>query len=244
MDSSPRWFGMTPMTTGCVVVCSQRRKLADRHLLLPFPPTRAGGSGMTPWCVILVCSWRRILADSHSLPFPWTLSFHRRWCPSASHHPLTFIFLPARTFPLPFPFLSLGLSLRRPWCPSASHHCFPFHSLVRLCRQSPWTCPVSLLHVERGRGVSCLRVKINVWSPWHQTRDIYGNKKIPSYFPWVSAENCTRISWTCEVQSYILPFTNTHYLPILSFNPKTTGISLDLLENEPHSGACVPSHDV
>ena len=103
---------------------------------------------MTPWCVVLVCSWRRLLADRHSLPFPWTLSLHRRWCPSASHHPLTFLFLPALTFPLRSPFLTLGLSLRRPQCPSASPHSFPSHSLGRLCQRSPRTCPVSLLRVE------------------------------------------------------------------------------------------------
>ena len=57
-----------------------------------------GDLGMTPWCDDLVCSWRRLLADRHSLPFPWTLSLHRRWCPSASHHPLTFLFLLALTF--------------------------------------------------------------------------------------------------------------------------------------------------
>ena len=51
----------------------------------------AGDFGMTPWCDDLVCSWRRLLADRHSLPFPWTLSLHRQWCPSASHHPLTFL---------------------------------------------------------------------------------------------------------------------------------------------------------
>ena len=45
-----------------------------------------GGFGITPWCDDLVCSWRRLLADCHSLPFPWTLSLHRRLCPSASHH--------------------------------------------------------------------------------------------------------------------------------------------------------------
>ena len=72
---------------------------------------------MTPWCDHLVCSWRRLLADRHSLPFPWTLSLRRRWCPSACHHPLTFLFLLALTFPLPSPFPSLGLSLRRPQCP-------------------------------------------------------------------------------------------------------------------------------
>ena len=77
-----------------------------------------GGVGMTPWCVDLVCSWRPLLADRHSLPFPRTLSLHRRWGPSASHHPVTFLFLPALTVPLPCPFLSLGLSLCRPRCPS------------------------------------------------------------------------------------------------------------------------------
>ena len=107
-----------------------------------------GGFGMTPWCDDLVCSWRRLLADRHSLPFPWTLSLHRRWCPSASHHPLTFLFLLALTFPLPSPFPSLGLSLRRPPCPSASPHSFPSLSLGRLCQRSPRTCPVSLLCVE------------------------------------------------------------------------------------------------
>ena len=94
-----------------------------------------GGFGMTPWCDDLVCSWRRLLADRHSLPFPWTLSLHRRWFPSASHHPLTFLFLLALTFPLPSPFPSLGLSLRRPPCPSASPHSFPSLSLGRLCQQ-------------------------------------------------------------------------------------------------------------
>ena len=103
---------------------------------------------MTPWCDDLVCSWRRLLADRHSLPFPWTLSLHRRWCPSASHHPLTFLFLLALTFPLPSPFPSLGLSLCRPPCPSASPHSFPSLSLGRLCQRSPRTCPVSLLCVE------------------------------------------------------------------------------------------------
>ena len=69
-----------------------------------------GGFGMMPWCVVLVCSGRRLLADRHSLPFPWTLSLHRRWCPSASHHPLTFLFLhalpslsPSPSLPLAFP---------------------------------------------------------------------------------------------------------------------------------------------
>ena len=63
---------------------------------------------MTPWCDDVVCSWRRLPANRHSLPFPWTLSLHRQWCPSASHRPVRFLFLPALTFPLYFPFLSLG----------------------------------------------------------------------------------------------------------------------------------------
>ena len=120
-------------------------------LLCPSATPRSnpkGGFGMTPWCDDLVCSWRRLLADRHSLPFPWTLSLHRRWCPSRSHHPLTFLFLLALTFPLPSPFPSLGLSLCRPPCPSASPHSFPSLSLGRLCQRSPRTCPVSLLCVE------------------------------------------------------------------------------------------------
>ena len=129
-----------PTPTACRVPGRGRRVGSRRRA--------EGGFGMTPWCDDLVCSWRRLLADRHSLPFPWTLSLHRRWCPSASHHPLTFLFLHALTFALPFPSPSLGLSLRRPQCPSASHHSFPSHSLGRLCQRSPRTCPVSLLCVE------------------------------------------------------------------------------------------------
>ena len=116
-------------------------------------PSRGGysGFGMTPWCFVRVCSWRRLLADRDSLPFPWTLSLHRRWCPSTSHHPWTFLFLLALTVPLPVPFPSLGLSLRMPWCPSAFQHSFPFHSLRRLCRRSPRTSPVSLLRIQSTR---------------------------------------------------------------------------------------------
>ena len=91
---------------------------------------------MTPWCDDLVCSWRRLLADRHSPPFPWTLSLHRRLCPSASRHPLTFLFLLALTFPLPSPFPSPGLSFCRPPCPSASPHSFPSLSLGRLCQRT------------------------------------------------------------------------------------------------------------
>ena len=138
---------------------SDRSQIRHGWGLQPLPPAPTifaaprgrglgGGFGMTPWCDDLVCSWRRLLADRHSLPFPWTLSLHRRWCPSASHHPLTFLFLLALTFPLPSPFPSLGLSLRRPPCPSASPHSFPSLSLGRLCQRSPRTYPVSLLCVE------------------------------------------------------------------------------------------------
>ena len=125
---------------------------------------------MTPWCDDLVCSWRRLLADRHSLPFPWTLSLHRRWCPSASHHPLTVLFLRALTFPLPFPFPSLGLSLRRPQCPSASPPSFPSHSLGRLCQRSPRTCPVSLLCVEstqrKANAFAVGQVRPSTWPTW------------------------------------------------------------------------------
>ena len=70
---------------------------------------------MSPFYIVLV-----------SLPLdPWTHFFYRRWCPSASHHPVSFLFLLAQSFPLYFPFLSLG----------------------RLCQQSPLTFPVSLLCV-------------------------------------------------------------------------------------------------
>ena len=69
-----------------------------------------------------MCLWNDPVSDECIQDFPWTLSLHRRWCPSASHHPLTFLFLLALTFPLPSPFLSLGLSLCRPPCPSASPH--------------------------------------------------------------------------------------------------------------------------
>ena len=99
---------------------------------------------MSPLCIVLICSWWRLLADCHLSPFPWTLSW--RWCPSASQHPATFLFLHALSFPLYFTFLSLRLSLHRWWCPSASYPVsflfllvqsfplyFSFSSLGRLC---------------------------------------------------------------------------------------------------------------
>ena len=65
-----------------------------------------GGFGMLPWCNVLVCSRRRLLAYRRSRPFPWTLSLQKRWCPLASHHPVSFLFLFCPIFPslLPFPF--------------------------------------------------------------------------------------------------------------------------------------------
>ena len=117
------------------------------------------GGGGSPWCVALVCSWRRLLADRHSLPFPWTFSPHRPWCPSTSQHLVSFLFFLALSPPLYFPFLSLGLSLHRPWCPSACHHpvsflfllaqSFPLHftflSLGRLANEPPhFPCFTSL----------------------------------------------------------------------------------------------------
>ena len=69
---------------------------------------------MSPWRVALVCSGRRQLADRH---------FRRRWCPSASHRPVPFLFPLGLSCPLYLPFLSLG----------------------RLCQRSPRTFPVSLL---------------------------------------------------------------------------------------------------
>ena len=93
---------------------------------------RGGGGGTTPWCV-LVCSWLHQLADRHLLPFPWTLSLHRRWCPSTPHRPVSNLSLRGLIFPLYVSFLSLG----------------------RLCQRSPQTFPVSLLWVgstQRGGG--------------------------------------------------------------------------------------------
>ena len=153
LEPQKRWFQQT--TQEC-------ENTGSACLDKPVLGQGGGGFGMTPWCVVLVCSWRRLLADRHSLPFPWTLSLRRRWCPSASHHPLTFLFLLALTIPLPSPFPSLGLSLRRPQCPSASPHSFPSLSLGQLCQRSPRTrgghkpgagCPPhSVIASSRGTG--------------------------------------------------------------------------------------------
>ena len=64
-----------------------------------------GGGGMSPWCIVLAA----LIGRSPFAALP-TLSLHRRWCPSASHQPVSFLFLLALSFPLYFPFLSFGLS--------------------------------------------------------------------------------------------------------------------------------------
>ena len=73
----------------------------------PFHCSPGGlGVGMTRWCV-LVGSRRRQSADGHSLPFPWPLSLHRRWCPSASHRPLSCLSPVGLSFSVGVPLLSL-----------------------------------------------------------------------------------------------------------------------------------------
>ena len=96
LSTSPRL--RTPLAHGGRAACGRGRSAPIQPTVSnppgPDPNPKApvksvvggGGGGMTPRCDDLVCSWRRLLADRHSLPFPWTLSLHRRWCPSASHH--------------------------------------------------------------------------------------------------------------------------------------------------------------
>ena len=141
MQKSPRHLERST----CLYVSFSCSEPTDQRVDRAVACSGSAGFGMTPWCIVVVYSWRRLLADRHSLPFPWTLSLQRRWCPSASHHPVTFLFPLALSFPLYFPFLSFGLSLHRPWCPSTSYHPFPLHSIGRLCQWRPRTCPFSLL---------------------------------------------------------------------------------------------------
>ena len=61
--------------------------------VLVVSPGGGGGLACRLWCIVLICSWRRLLAYRHSLPFPWSLSLHRRWCPSACPHPVSFLIL-------------------------------------------------------------------------------------------------------------------------------------------------------
>ena len=86
------------------------------------------------WHDAMVC-WSRLqlAAPTGRSPFaalPLDPIPHRRWFPLASHHPVTFLFLPVLTFPLYIPFLSLVLSLHRPWCPSASPRPVSFSFLL------------------------------------------------------------------------------------------------------------------
>ena len=115
-----------PYCACTVVVATSPGELRGDRL-----PWMGGGGrvGMSPWCIVLVCSRQRLLADHHSLPFPWTLSLYRRWYPSATHRPVSFLPPLGLSFPLYFPFLSLG----------------------RLCQRSPRTFPVSLLCVRSTR---------------------------------------------------------------------------------------------
>ena len=64
-----------------------------------------------PPFIALAVPAQRPLAARHLLPFPWTLSLHRRWCPSASHRPVSFLSLlglPSPLFPFPFPWEDEG----------------------------------------------------------------------------------------------------------------------------------------
>ena len=137
---------------------------------LGFQGLQPGGAGrQLPCCALpcegfwhdamVCCSRLQLAAPTGQLPFaafPWTLSLRRRWCPSASHHPVTFLFLLALAFPLYFPSLSLGLSLHRPWCPSASHHSFPSFPLVGCANGADLPCFTSLCRVHTEEG-TCLR---------------------------------------------------------------------------------------
>ena len=134
------------------------------------PQSKRGGFGMTPWCVVLICSWRRLLADRHSLPFPWTLSLHKRWCPLTTLRPSSSS-LPclslstSLSFPLAFP--SIGGGAHRPLttlCPSSSS--LPNPSLSTSlsfplvgCANGATGLPVSLLSVgSTQRRVTALAV--------------------------------------------------------------------------------------
>ena len=136
---------------------------------------------MSPWRVVLVCSWRRLLDDHHSLPFPWTLSLRRRWCPSASHHPVSFLFLLAQSFSLHFPLVSLG----------------------RLCQRSPRTFPVLLLCVEstqrrhgRGGGGGTFQ---SCWEQFSATRTL------PARGPGLGGHLVTvGVQWDC-IGSHMTP---------------------------------------
>ena len=93
------------------------------HNVRRCPGPRQGG--MPPGCLVLVCSWWRPLADCSSLPFPWTLSLHWRWCPSASHPPCVLPLPPCPIIssPLPFPFPWSVVPMEPPDVPCSSSLC-------------------------------------------------------------------------------------------------------------------------
>ena len=149
----------------CVLVCSCRRQVADRHFL-PFPWTLCQGCIGPPrrpqkrlgrrlegvakavgggYCRLqmplkLAFAVRETVAGHRlgalegggggAFQCIRALSLCRRRCPSASHHLVPSLFLPGLSFPLHFPFLSLG----------------------RLCQRSPRTVRVSLLSGPHGGG--------------------------------------------------------------------------------------------
>ena len=78
---------------------------------------------------VLVFGWQRQLTDHHSLPFPWILSLHRRWCPSASHHHVSFLSL------LAYLLLSTSVSFPLAGCANGA------------TRLSPFQCSVSGPHI-------------------------------------------------------------------------------------------------
>ena len=138
---------------------------------------------------------------SRSLPFPWTLSLHRLWCPSASHHPVSFLFLLAQSFPLHFPFLCLGLlcprspslfhfSMSSPQMPACSWcftMCGPASSPTHL-RPALYTnlhSAVTFSYAEVLRGVAPRRVGPTMGSG--PTRNFYYNAH--SYTPPYSAHH-------------------------------------------------------
>ena len=122
---------------------AQKPPLARRQTF--FWPADHMPSLPRPFCVGGVCiespfprlarvgvvgpKWR-IMFGGHLLPFPWTVSFHRLWCPLVSHHPRCFLFLPSPIFPL----------------------CFLCHSLGRLCQCTPGVCIFEFFVSDPHRG--------------------------------------------------------------------------------------------
>ena len=144
---------------------------------------------MTPWCNDLVCSWRRLLADRHSLPFPWTLFLHRRWCPSASHHPVTFLFLQGSRGVLPPGVLPLWLSaVQIHPCPTqpqppkhisrgTGHRCPRIYALPHMAAASPCTLPHRLGDILLSHRAGGHKVATQIGQPKSRQE---GRAKIPN----------------------------------------------------------------